>query len=674
MPAARRHGLLIGVLAACVALFLQATGLLDGLERVTWDTRVRAFARPGPYSDRVVMILLDQASLDWAERENGLGWPWPRQVYAPIIDFCARAGASALAFDVVLTEPSVWGVDDDALLAAAASRHGRFVAARFLHLAPGTPDAGGADEPIPEIAGAARALGNVADQPDADGVFRRAALVRRLDGQPVPSLGTQAWLVDAGVMDGPVLEANVARLGPRTVAVGRDGSALLRYRGAPNVYRTFSAAAVIQSELRLAAGQPPVIDPRELAGACVVFGFSAPGLLDLRPTPTAPVAPGAFVHATVLDNLMGDDFIRDAPAGAGFFSALLLGLATALAVTALPRVRQGMIVGGALVAAAPAAGAAAYAAGAWWPVMPGATAAALALVAALARNYGVEGRQRRYLKGAFGQYLSPAVIDRILADPSALALGGERRELTIMFTDLAGFTSLSEGMDPVALTALLNDYLTDMTDIILAENGTLDKYEGDAIIAFWNAPTEQPDHALRACRAATACQQRLAARREEFRARSGHELRMRIGLHTGEVVVGNMGSRQRFDYTVLGDAANLAARLEGANKAFGTETMISEATRAACGDALLARPVGAAQVVGRRAAVEIHELLGLADAPRPAWLDSWLEALEHCRAGRTDAALAALERAGDDPLAVRCAERLNRDPAFRGTWILDSKK
>ena len=221
-------------------------------------------------------------------------------------------------------------------------------------------------------------------------------------------------------------------------------------------------------------------------------------------------------------------------------------------------------------------------------------------MAALGLNYVTEGRQKAFYRHAFKHYLSPVVIDRLLEEPSRLKLGGERRELSIFFSDLQGFSSISERLDPQALTTLLNDYLSDMTDIILEEEGTVDKYEGDAIIAFWNAPLTQPDHALRACRAALRCQQKLRERNQEFLQRAGSAFWMRIGINTGPVVVGNMGSRQRFDYTVLGDAANLASRLEGANKAFGTDTMVAESTWIQTNGQLKGREIGLLRVVGRQ--------------------------------------------------------------------------
>ena len=657
---ARRQGLLIGAGAAALALVLWFSHALDGWENATWTWRVRSLARPGSHTGDIVLVLLDQPSLDWGERENGLTWPWPREVYAPIIDFCTRAGARSVSFDVLFTEASGFGVQDDEALGAAIARNGRFVGARFLSVGNRDGAVGRADEPIGEVADSARLLANVSDVPDGDGIFRRAGLVRTWAGRPVPSLGVGAWLADEQrpLDDLPDLLASLP-LGP-------DGAALLRYRGPAGVYATYGAAAVIQSELRLLEGGEPVIHPEALGGKHVFFGFSAPGLMDLRPTPLSSVSPGVVIHATALDNLLSRDFMRAAAWPAVVLGTLGLALLTGLLATAASRTRATL--GVALLAALVPVGAgfALYPVGWWWPVLPGVVGAGLAAFGSLVRNYAVEGSQKRFIKQAFRHYLSPAVIERILVDPGALKLGGERRELTILFSDLAGFTSLSEGLEPEELTALLNDYLTDMTDIILEEGGTLDKYEGDAIIAFWNAPLDQPDHAVRACRAAVRCQRKLAERRPEFRARCGKDLHARIGLHTGQVVVGNMGSRQRFDYTVLGDAANLASRLEGANKAFDTAVMISQATRQAAGD-FLCRPLGPILVVGRKEPVEVFELAGLPGEAPPAPWARFALALQTWRDGDPQAAGGIFAGLDADPVALRMARRCG-DP---GSWIED---
>ena len=676
MSTARRHGLLIGLAASALALGLWFSRTLEGWENTTWTWRVSTLASPSEHTDEIRLILLDQAALDWGQEENGLPWPWPREVYAPILDFCARAEAKVVAFDVLFTEPSAYGVPDDEALGAAIERYGAFVGARFLEVEPGELAANGVTDPVPEIAGTAARVANVSDAPDADGVFRRAGLVREWEGALVPSLGVAAWQQVHGdekctLQDGELL------LGDRTVPVAEDGTALLRFPGRADEFRTYGAAAIIQSELRLLEGGEPPVDPEEFRDAYVLFGFSAPGLLDLRPTPLNPVSPGVLVHATVLDNLLADDFMRETGGFATLLGTLLLGGFAALVATAVHGIRGSLIAAVGLLPLPAVAGFAAYGLGWWWPILPGTVAVAVALFGDMVRNYAVEGRQRRFIKSAFRHYLSPAVIDRILVDPSALELGGERRELTIFFSDLQGFTSLSEQLDPLELTALLNDYLTEMTNIILDEGGTLDKYEGDAIIAFWNAPLLQPDHAARACRAAVRCQQRLAALRDGYRARAGRDLVARIGMHTGEVVVGNMGSAQRFDYTVLGDAANLASRLEGANKAFDSYTMVSEATRASAGDVVLSRPLGAVQVVGRKEAVEVHELLDLGGAAVSEATTRFTRAIELCRAGELAEAEAIFAALPDDAVAAkyaaRCREAIESGEEFRAQWNLTSK-
>jgi adenylate cyclase len=469
-----------------------------------------------------------------------------------------------------------------------------------------------------------------------------------------------AWLIGS---DGS-LDAlpDLARLSP-------NGTALLRYRGAPDVFTTYSAAGVIQSELRLLEGGEPTIDPASLADKYVLFGFSAPGLLDLRPTPVSRVSPGVLVHATALDNLLSDGFMNDLSRWMTIFGTVLMGLLAGLMVTAVTGTKQTVPLTAGLLLIPAGVGMIAYPLGWWAPVLPGTVAAAASVFGGLVRNYAVEGRKRRFIKSAFQHYLSPAVIEKVLVDPDALSLGGERRELTIMFSDLEGFTSLSEGLDPESLTTLLNDYLTDMTDIILEEGGTLDKYEGDAILAFWNAPLDQPDHAERACRAAVRCQQKLAERRHEFRERCGKDMYARIGMHTGVVVVGNMGSRQRFDYTVLGDAANLASRLEGANKAFGSHLMISEVTREQAGDGFDFRPLGPIRVVGRKEPVEVFEL-GFEGAG--AEREAFAGALAVWRTGDMAQANEMFGAIVTDPVAQACA-KMCEDNGDEAVWNLMRK-
>lgn len=693
-----------------IALALWLGGSLDRWENTTWVWRVKQFARPSAATESIKIILLDQQSLDWGEEQNHWSWPWPREVYGPIIDFCRRGGARVIAFDVLYTEPSGFGVWDDQALGTVIGQAPDFIGALFLQKTalgdlswpadypePAWPiadlkskltslrlhdlEAPGATFPIGEVGRSATTLGNVSDRPDQDGVFRRVSLLRVFDGRVVPSLGLAAFLLDQDTSTSPQrldLAKGRIEVGQKQVPMSAGGRSILRFVGPTGTHASFSAAAVIQSELRMRAGEQPVLSPDVFRDSHVFFGFSAPGLLDLRPTPLSEIGPGVEIHATVLDNLLTDGFLREAPRGVVGLAVALLAVAGGLLIVLGKRAWQSVALFVLLLPVPALGGLLAYGMGYWWPVVVGELAVALALVGGVVLNYATEGRQKQFIKQAFRFYLSPHVIEQILRDPAQLQLGGERRELTILFCDLEGFTTLAEKLDPLALTTLLNDYLSDMTEIVLEEGGTLDKYEGDAFIAFWNAPLAQPDHAARGCRAALRCSRRLAERREEYRRQSGAELRMRIGLNTGDVVVGNMGSRQRFNYTVLGDAANLASRLEGANKLFGTTLMISAATWAPATEQVVVRQIGPLRVVGRREPVQVYELLGLAGEPAPTWLSDFERGLELCGAGELSEALAVFEVIPDDPVsrtyAVHCRRLLDEtDPRWDGVWNLTQK-
>lgn len=287
-------------------------------------------------------------------------------------------------------------------------------------------------------------------------------------------------------------------------------------------------------------------------------------------------------------------------------------------------------------------------------------------------------KQKQLVTTALTQYVSSKVVEQIMDDPSRLQLGGERKTLSILFSDLEGFSRLAERMEPEPLTALLNDYLTDMSNIILDEGGTLDKYQGDGIVAFWNVPLDQSDHAASACRAALRCQQRLKERAEDFTAKAGVELKTRIGLHTGEVVVGNMGSKMRFDYSILGDAANLASRLESANKLFGTAIMVSEATwlQAGGGNDFTGREIGMIKVAGRSTPVRVFELQGQAGATVSSDMAVYQEALGLCRSGLWTEAEAIFNTLPDDPVCQAYAQKCSKVQAlgsWDGVWLMDNK-
>ena len=697
------QGLLIGFSAAVVAGLLSWSGLLRPLERVTWSWRAAHFAAGPQAKTPIILVALDQQSLDWGREENDLSWPWPREAYTLVLDFCRRAGVRAVTFDILFSEPSLYGVEDDLALATALQHSPGSVGSLTLGSGSGTviwpeesrnrplwyEEAEGrlpslrevtaASLPIPELAGAFDRLGNVAAQPDKDGIFRRSALLGRYEERPILSLSLATLLASE-----PELLIRQTpqglQVGEHQVPTDRWSQVILNFRGPSGTFPTYSLAAIIQSELLLQEEATPSIDPQLFHDAYVFFGFTAPGLYDLRPTPLDGVFPGMEIHATALDNLLSDDFIQPASPQLTQLLLFALSLLSGLGISLSRNLRHTLACALFTLPMPVVTGFMAYPQQVWLPIAPALVGVALALVGGISLNYATEGRKKRQIRQAFNQYLHPTVIEQLVEQPERLRLGGEKRELSMFFSDLQGFTGLSERLDPIALTALLNDYLTEMSDIILDAGGTIDKYEGDAIIAFWNAPLEQRDHARRAVQAALACQKRLAERRLDYLKQSGVELHMRIGINTGQAVVGNMGSTRRFDYTMLGDAVNLAARLEGVNKIFGTETLISDATRTQLGEGFDARKIASVAVVGRKEATTIYEPLDAQnDQEREKLLTTYAEGLHLFSAGEFAGALDIFQRLSqqDKPslaFANRCRELLEHPPeTWQGIWVLKSK-
>ncbi len=701
----------MGAIGALVALAFWLPGGLESFEARTWDMRARLFAKPGKATGSVVTILLDQKSLEWGKKENSLSWPWPREIYGAIADFCARAGAKALAFDVFYTEPSVYGVSDDQAFAAAAAKNGRIVSAMNFGSEQATDKTWPADDdrprlevaglqdwirearpshlsfplaefPIPEVFKSASILANAYMAPDAaDRVYRRGPLFNTFEGRVVPSEALAAYVAgNPGTHQFSISPGTLALDGTR-IPIDDEGRAILRYRGPSTTHKAFTAAAIVQADLQIAEGREPAVPLALLKDKYVFFGFSAPGLFDLKPSPMRGDYPGVEIHATMLDNILSGDFMRSWPAAGTVLLLLVLCIGAAMAASAVSGGGVSAIIYVLFIPVAPALGIAAYALGYWLPMVVLELGVVVSLVGASLASYATEGQQKRYLKGAFRQYLSPAFIEQLIAHPERLSLGGERREITMFFSDVQGFTTISEKLPAEELSKLLNDYLSPMTDIIQEEGGTIDKYEGDAIIAFWNAPLQQEDHAVRGVRAALRCQARLAELRPQFRERIGRDMLVRIGMNSGPASVGNFGSKTRFDYTMLGDQVNLAARLEGINKQFGTFIMISGATREKIAGAFPARELSRVGVVGRSEPVVVFEpMLPEEHAARSAQLAVFDRGLREFYAGHFPEARRIFEEVSAvDPAAAsyarKCSSLETTPPqeAWTGVWVMTEK-
>ena len=392
------------------------------------------------------------------------------------------------------------------------------------------------------------------------------------------------------------------RLGREKIPVDRFGRMFINYLGPPGIFPTYSASQVMNGDLPAEA----------LKDKLVLVGATAVGIYDLRVTPFSGVCPGLEIQATVLDNILRGDFIRIPPGSSLVTISIVLVIALIFGVL-LPRLSAvGAIAITLLVAQA-------Y----------------LAVNYLVFRNYGlqlevfyplltvagvytgitlqrflVEERERARLKKAFQSYVAPEVVNQIIKHPENLRLGGERRELSILFSDIRGFTSLSETMDPEALVEVLHEFLDPMSEIIVKHGGTIDKYIGDAIMALFGAPLDMPDHSRQACRTALEMVQSLKALDQEWLELGRPTLRIGIGINSGPVSVGNMGSSRLFDYTAIGDNVNLASRLEGLNKFYGTEILVSATTAQHLGNDFYFREVDLVRVKGKKQPIVIYEVLG----------------------------------------------------------------
>ena len=492
----------------------------------------------------------------------------------------------------------------------------------------------GAMTPLPIFAAAAAGIGFLNWLPDNDRVVRRVPLVLAINGKLAPSFAMEALRVAQGASTYTIKSSNASgesAFGASTGMVAlRDGDAIAAM-GPRGDFRIHFAGD--DPRIRVPAWKlfEPGADFSVFAGKIVFIGVSAQLLYDIVATPLSPATPGVLQHAEIVGQILANDRLSrpDWAPGAEFLYTVALSGLLALALPFLSTT------GGALIGLVAAAGSAA---GSWIafshfgllldPIMPSLAAGAVYLCGVLALFARKQGEARE-IRAAFGRYVSPTVVAKLAADPTVLRLGGEERQVTLMFSDLRGFTTLSEGMSATELTRFLNEYLTPMTDIVLQQRGTVDKYIGDAIMAFWNAPLDDEDHAAHAVEAALGMRAALAALNARWEGeaqaagRPFKTVRFGVGINSGMACVGNLGSLRRFDYSVIGDEVNIASRLESATKMLGPDIVASEATRAqAPGYAWLeidkvvfknkTRPVGVYALAGDEAMAASPEFAALA--------------------------------------------------------------
>jgi adenylate cyclase len=656
LRAALLPGLAVGLVAAAAGL--HRSGAVERMEKVSYDARAARAAAAQPASRDVALVTVDDDTL----RLAGGTYPLPRGALAAIVEEARRAGAKVVALDLLLQDPLEGSLADENAALERALAGGDVVLAAALPAAAGGAAPYRLSPPLPRFAAVAAALGGVSQEQEEDGRVHALRHVYATEAGEVFSLPlAAAWLARGrpavSVADGRL------RFGDVAAPLGEDGRVLVRWLGpfdgradaGDGVYPQVSGATLLQAALaREGEGEaPPAAALAPLRGAVVVLSSTATAAKDKRPTPVNPHAIGGEIVATAVDGLLRGAFVSRPPPAADAAAALGLAALAALAVGLLGA--SGVRPGGAAVLSAAAVAAlvggywlltsALVARGIWLAAAAPMGGAIVSALAAEIRLFAAERRDRRFVHDALGRYTSPALVKTLLERRELLdRFGGARQELTVYFSDIRGFTSLSEELEPERLVELLNAYLSAQTEIVERHGGYVDKYMGDAIMAVWGAPLPAHDHAARACRAALEMRAGLAALRAGWKERFGVELHARAGVNTCQAVAGNVGSRRKANYTVLGDGVNLASRLEGANKAFGTEILVGDATRAGAGDAFVCRAVDLLRVKGKNAGVAVHELVGTAaalPAAEVARVAAWEGAMADYRARRFERARGA---------------------------------
>ena len=667
--------IVIGLLASVVTFFIyrQNFHFLDAVDLKLKDARFKIRKNVQP-DNRVVIVAIDSKSVNEIGR-----WPWKRSVFAGLLNSLKEYGVKVTALDIVFSEPS--DSREDAVLSKTIEKNGSVILGYFfrdekedadpkaisqielskiklLKIAEGVASVPVYQRPfvetnIPLLGRGALDFGFFNTDPDADGPVRKSTLLMLYNGEIYPSLALKALRHYTGreiMLEVEPFGVSSLRLGDMFIPSDESGRLTVNYYGKGGTITTLSAVDVIKKRLK-----------RRRAKDSIVFvGATEVGIYDMRATPVESAFPGVEIHATVASNaLQGRFILRDGRIIA--IEILCLALFPVILTMLLGVLRNSFL---GLVAFMFVSGI--YAVFNYllfrnysidMSLLYPLSSTAMAFISSEAyRNLVVE-RKNRYLKKAFSSYVSPELVAEIIKNPDRLALGGAKKEITVLFSDIRGFTGISEKLAPDVLVSLLNEYLGPMTEVVLKNKGTLDKYIGDAVMAIYNAPLDVMDHPEKACRTAKEMIDKLKEINISFKQKGLPPVDIGIGINTGYAVVGNMGADMRFDYTAIGDTVNLASRLEGQNKYYGTHIILSEFTAGKVKDKFMLREIDLMRVVGKEKPVAIFELMTDGNSKLA---DGFSEALKVYRAKGFQNALdifTGLLGEHSDPVAKLYAER-----------------
>jgi len=635
-------GATLGALSAFIIYLLSAfilPELFYSFEARIYDNRVVKSIQDvqSQSIDDIIIIDIDGRS----ESELGRFQQWPRSYYSDMIRYLAESGAALIGVDIIVVKDLRNTAADRELVRTVNEAGNVFNALYFeredsiswrykMTNAPEEFEWQRFAQMLPEdvrdhfvnedrigneffaLLNAGLSVGHVNFKPDADGVVRKIHLYSNFLDYSYPSLafdmfttltGTDSMTFALGENVRLFSEGNLVR----EIPVDENGNMWINWSGNFQTFRYISYYDVLKQR----------VDGQYFQNKIVLIGTSLPGLFDLRSTPFNPTFPGVEIHANILYTLLSGNFVSKMSGIESVLLSLILGVVIGIIIALLSPLWSviGLILTGVIHVLT------VYIyyleANFWIPVVDPLLTLILTFGLIYIYKYYTEEKGKRFIKETFSHFVTQSVVDELLDNPDKIKLGGEKKECTVFFSDVAGFTTIAEQLTPEALVRLLNEYLTEMTNIVFKHDGMLDKYEGDAIMAVFGAPISHGNHALKACATAIEMQEQLVKLRDLWGKQGRPQLHARCGLNSGQMVVGNMGSENRFDYTVMGDAVNLGSRLESANKQYRTTIMIGENTYQKAKDGIIVRELDLLRVKGKTEPVKVYELVGLSEAGVP---------------------------------------------------------
>ena len=687
----------LSIIFIAIVLYFMNVPFLRFIELKTLDLRTISRGER-PSGGETVIAAIDEKSLSELGR-----WPWPRSTIAKLVDTLKGYGAKAVGMDIVFAEPE----ETDNILARSIKRAENVTLGYFFHttdkdiahlkedeLKKGAKNISHSKYQIVQlrsnpdesallkacaVAANVGPLSDVAESsgyfnyfPDSDGTIRWSPLVIKFGDSFYSPLSISVLLQ---YMDWPMITLKMADFGVEGIMIddidiptNESGRMLINYLGSAKTFPHYSITDIINGRL----------NPKLFKDKIVLVGATATGIYDIRVTPFSTVFPGIEIHATVIDNILHQSFLKR-PGWVGLidvtaiiFFGLIIGIILPR-VKAIPGVFLGLMF---LVTYILIAIFVFSHYNLWLNLIYPVVTILVVYLSITIYKYITEEREKKKIRGAFQYYLTPSVINEILKDPSRLKLGGEKKHLTVLFSDIRGFTTISERLSPEELVHLLNEYLTAMTNIVFKYEGLLDKYMGDAIMAVFGAPLPQEDHPARACRTALEMMGELKKLQKKWADEGRPVFDIGIGVNSGDMVVGNMGSEMRFDYTVMGDSVNLGSRLEGINKEYRTNVIISEYTYDRVKEEFFCRELDSVRVKGKELPVKIYELWGeTKDSEKwDEFVKLFEDGLTRYKQGEWDEAIACFQnvlsiRTGDPPseLYIERCKKLKQNPPV-GEW------